>query len=321
MALTKEEQLDAIERYYRSQVAGATSDEEELAIAQALLEAAERGHVVSDDGTKTLIVRSPEVPADAPFLVDEGALRRQELRRALPMAGVLLLALAAILLLYGGSGTPSDTIIPTETVPAQVALSTATLTPTVTPTPSATPTGAPTFIPMPTLIPTLLALEEVEVKIEPVKLDPNAVIPVSIEIAGRYFPVLPTGLRDDPSQSSGQVLWAYATEPDQVSWLAGSYVNVVLGLPYTDTNADLLAGTLALSDTVTLRNSVAAVNRYTVVERRSVSIYEIEAFSQRRAGLTLVLLGGSDEDPDRRLVVRATLAETDGEEVVATPEQ
>ena len=35
------------------------------------------------------------------------------------------------------------------------------------------------------------------------------------------------------------------TEPDQVSWLAGSYVNVLLGLPYTQQNLDALDGVLA----------------------------------------------------------------------------
>ncbi len=79
-------------------------------------------------------------------------------------------------------------------------------------------------------------------------------VPVSLEIAGRYFPVVPTGLRDGS--------WAYVTEPGQVSWLAGSTVNVVLGLPYTADNLDLLATTLALSDTLTLRNNVAGTNHY-----------------------------------------------------------
>jgi len=150
------------------------------------------------------------------------------------------------------------------------------------------------------------------------------VVPVSLEIAGRYFPVVPTGLRDDH--------WAYMTEPDQVSWLAGSYVNVLLGLPYTQQNLDLLASTLTVSDTQTtsatpaangtsaansvlaLRNSVGGINRYRVVERHLVDVYAIEVLGQRRAGLTLVLLGGNNENPNRRLVVWAVPIEI-GEEV------
>ena len=155
-------------------------------------------------------------------------------------------------------------------------------------------------------------------KPEPVKLEADAVVPVSLEIAGRYFPIVPTGLRDGA--------WAFLPEPEQVSWLAGSYVNVVLGLPYSAENYDLLATTLALSDTLTassllaVRNSVAGANTYAVVERRRVSVYEIEALNQRRAGLTLILLGGSREESDRRLVIRASRIANDGEEVIASQE-
>jgi len=141
---------------------------------------------------------------------------------------------------------------------------------------------------------------------------------VSLEIAGRYLPVVPTALREDA--------WAYLPDPDKVSWLAGSYVNVVLGLPYTDENLALVAGTLrstafsavALSDTITVRTSVAGTNHYRVAERLQVGIYEIEALSQRRAGLTLVLLGGneeaSNERPDRRLIIWAVPVEIETEE-------
>ena len=146
-------------------------------------------------------------------------------------------------------------------------------------------------------------------------------VPVSLEIAGRYFPVVPTGLRDDH--------WAYMTEPAQVSWLAGSYVNVLLGLPYTQQNLDLIPHTLAVSDTLTisstliLRNNVGGVNGYEVVDRHLVDVYAIEILGQRRAGLTLVLLGGNEEapdgGPDRRLVVWAVPVGP-GEEVVTSQE-
>ena len=139
--------------------------------------------------------------------------------------------------------------------------------------------------------------EEVEIRAEPVKLDAKAVIPVSLEVAGRYFPVVPTGLRDGN--------WAFLTDPLQVSWLAGSQVNIVLGLPYTPENLNLVATTLTLSDTITVRNNVGGVHRYRVTDRHAVHAYAVEVFSQRRAGLTLALLGGNDEDPSRRLVIWA----------------
>ncbi len=305
------EELELIEQYYRQTVAWAPSDEEALAIAQDLLEKAQRGFVVDDTGDGLIYASDPELPVDAEFLVDEGALRQQRLRRGLALVGAFLVALLALLLIYGGDSTSTPTPTPVATTRVPIFIATQTLTPTPTGSPTPTATSSPTYTPTPTRTPTQtptpLPPEEVEVKPQPVKLEEGAVVPVSLEIAGRYFPVVPTGLRDDH--------WAYMTEPDQVSWLAGSYVNVLLGLPYTQQNLDLLASTLTVSDTHTtsntlvLRNSVGGINHYRVVERHLVDVYAIEVLGQRRAGLTLVLLGGNDENPDRRLVIWAVPAE------------
>ena len=305
-----EEEREVIETYYRQAVAWAASDEEELALAQDLLEKAQRGFVVDDSGQDLIYARDPELPVDAGFLVDEGALRQQRLRRFAPLAAAFLAALLAVFLAYGRGSAPLPTPTPQATMGARIVLPTQTLTPTPTgsPTPTAAATATPTPTPTatPTATPTPLPPEEVVVKPQPVKLEEGAVVPVSLEVAGRYLPIVPTGLRD------GQ--WAYVPDPGQVSWLAGSRVNVVLGLPYSDENADLLAASLALSDTLRLRNSVAGVHLYRVVERHAVDIYAIEVLRQRRAGLTLVLLGGHEENPERRLVIWALPFEA-GEEV------
>jgi hypothetical protein len=308
-----EEERDLIERYYRKTVAWAPSDEEELAIAREMLEKAQRGFVVDDAGERLLYARDPELPVDAEFLVDEGAVRQQRLRRAIPILGAFLVAVLAVFLVYGRGSNSTSVPAPTTTTQAPLFLATQTLTPTESPTQAPSSTPEPTATSAPTLTPTPLPPEEVVVRPQPVKLDEGAVVPVSLEVAGRYFPVVPTSLRDGH--------WAYMTEPDQASWLAGSYVNVVLGLPYTADNLDLLASTLTLSDTLTtsnrlvLRNSVGGTNHYRVVERRQVDVYAIEALGQRRAGLTLVLLGGnkeaSEEGTDRRLVIRAVPIETE----------
>lgn len=300
------EEMQSMEQYYRQAIAWAASDEEELAVARDLLEKAQRGFVVDDAGQDLIYASDPDLPVDAEFLVDEGALRRQRLGKAAPVAGALLVAVLATILAYGGGSIPTATPTPTSTQGiAFLATQTLTATPTSSPTPTATAT--PTLTPTPTTTPTPLPPQEVDVKPQPVKLDEGAVVPVSLEVGGRFFPAVPTGLRDG--------LWAYLPEPDRVSWLAGSRINVVLGLPYSDENLDLLASTLALSDTLTLRDNVAGAHRYRVVDRRLVGVYETEVLSQRRAGLTLVLLGGHDESPDRRLVVVALPLEA-GKEVV-----
>ena len=304
-----EEERELIEQYYHQEIAGTRSDEEELAVARDLLEKAQRGFVVDDHGERLIYASDPELPVDADFLIDEGALRKQRLRRAAPLVGAFLVAILVALLVYGGDSGSTPTPTPTATIRAMAVIPTQTLTPTATATATPTPTATPTSTP--TQPPTPLPPEEIKVKPEPVKLEEGAVVPVSLEIAGRYFPIVPTGLRDGS--------WAYVTDPGQVSWLAGSAVNVVLGLPFTPDNLDLLATILALSDTITLRNNVAGTNHYLVAERRQVDVYAIEVLRQRRAGLTLVLLGGSDDGTDRRLVIWAVPAET-GKEVIATPE-
>jgi hypothetical protein len=305
-----EEEHEFMEQYYRQAIAWAGSDEEELAVAQDLLEKARRGFVVDDSGEQLIYASDPHLPVDADFLVDEGALRRQRLRRVAPIAGALLIALLVAFLVYGGGSSSAPTPTPTATIRALVAIPTQTLTPTATAIPTSTPTATATATSTPTQPPTPLPPEEIDVKPQPVKLEEGAVVPVSLEIAGRYFPVVPTGLRDGS--------WAYVTDPGHVSWLTGSVVNVVLGLPYTPDNLDLLASTLAISDTLTVRNNVAGTNRYQVVERRQVDVYAIEVLGQRRAGLTVVLVGGNDESPGRRLVIWAVPVEPE-KGVIATP--
>jgi hypothetical protein len=302
--MSNDEERQLCEQYYSRAIAGTATDEEELAIALDLLERAEKGFVVNDAGTGLIYISEPDLPVDAEYLLEEGT-PQQRLRQALPGIAALVVGAILILLLFGGGGgdaTPTPTVTITS---AAVHIATMTLTPipttAVTERPTETPTSTPTALPTET--PTPATPKEVEVKPEPVKLEPGAVIPVSLECAGRYFAVVPTTLRDDA--------WAYLPEPGRISWLAGSYVNVVLGLPYTSENLDLVTSTLALSDTLTLRTSVGGTNTYQVLERKSVGVYEIEALSQRRAGLTLVLLGGNEESPDQRIVVWAVPTENE----------
>jgi len=303
--MSDDEERQLCEQYYSRAIAGTATDEEELAIALYLLERAEKGFVVNDAGTGLLYISEPDLPVDADYMV-EAQTPRQRLRQALPGIAVLVAGAIFFLVLNGGSGGNDATPTPTSSL-TQVAilLPTMTLTPTptvpVTRSPAATSTAAPTATPVPTGTPTPAPPREVDVKPEPVELEPGAVIPVSLEMAGRYFPIVPTTLRDEA--------WAYVPDPSRISWLAGSTVNVVLGLPSTVENLDLMSGTLALSDTLILRTSVGAANAYQVVGRTAVGVYQIEVLRQARAGLTLVLLGGNKEAPDERLVVWAVPVE------------
>jgi hypothetical protein len=301
-----EDDRELVERFYAQAIAGVASDEEELAIVRHLLDDAHRGGVVNDAGTQLVHFQDYDLPPDAEYLVDGRALNQQRLRNVAIIAGGFFLALLTVFFLYGRAPTSaSDEALDqaTTVATAPIFLATRTLTPTptepatATPTPTLTSTSTPTSTPQPTQTPTPLPPEEIELKPQPIKLDAEAVIPVSLEIAGRYFPIVPTGLRDGG--------WAYLTDPGQVSWLAGSYVNLVLGLPYTEDNLNLVASTLAISDTLIVRNNVGGALQYRVTDRRGVGVYAVETFSQRRAGLTLALLGGHEEDPSKRLVIQA----------------
>ena len=64
-----------------------------------------------------------------------------------------------------------------------------------------------------------------------------------------------------------------------------------------------------------LRDNVGGTAYYRAVDRYAVSVYETETLSQRRVGLTLVLLGGNEENPGTRLVIHALPVE---EKEVAT---
>ena len=97
-----EEERELLEQYYRKAISGTASDEEELAIAQDLLEKAQRGFVVDDDGEKIVYASPPDLPVDADFLVDDADLRRERLRKAAPWAGAFAVALIVLLVVYGG---------------------------------------------------------------------------------------------------------------------------------------------------------------------------------------------------------------------------
>lgn len=297
--MKEEEERRACELFYASAVANATSDEEELAIALQLLEAAQRGQVPNDTGTGLIYAQAGDLPVDADWMVDgqEARQKKQRLRQIALVAGGLLVAILFIIITGSGGGKGRATPTPAITGQSQlrqVLIATLTLTPApATPTSTGTPTPIPSLTPTSSPVPA----REVEVRAPVPTLEPGAVVPVSLEIADRYYPIVPTTLRDDD--------WAYVTDPTRISWLTGSYVNLILGLPYSTANLDLMATTLHISDTLTLRNNVAGVNHYQIAGRQSVSIYEIEALAQRRAGLTLVLVGGNDENADSRLVIWA----------------
>jgi len=90
---------------------------------------------------------------------------------------------------------------------------------------------------------------------------------------------------------------------DVATWVYGTVVNYVIGLPYTTTTESRLASLEPGSKiTLTLNNGTSLV--FGAPQARRYAADDIEPLSQAQPGLTLVLLGGEEKKADR-LVVQA----------------
>lgn len=316
-----------LDKYYSQAIAGVTSDEDELLVAEDMLRRAQSGAVPDDAGAKTIVIDPRrKVPLDNPLLVKSAAsaLRQENLKRFLPLGGLIAVAIVVVSLINRGggkeeaamaaaSGTPGGTVI-TGTV-TLTATPTLTLTPTSAPTPfnTATPTATSTVTPTPTDTPSplpnatpvcadrptpmVIAYERTPVSVEPSQS--MIIWPVSIEIKERIFPVAITGLTDEGR------LWGYAPEDNRISWLAGSWVNVILGLPFSFSNLELLES-LEINDPLMIRDNHAVIHRFKISDVRVVEQHQIETLRQKEAGLTLVLLNqNAGEHKGDRLIAKA----------------
>jgi LysM repeat protein len=308
-----------LDKYYSQAIAGVTSDEDELLVAEDMLRRAQSGAVPDDAGAKTIVIDPRrKVPLDNPLLVKSAAsaLRQENLKRFLPLGGLIAVAIVVVSLINRGggkeeaamaaaSGTPGGTVI-TGTV-TLTATPTPTLTPTSVPTPfdtatptatvAPTPTDTPSPLPNATPTPMVIAYERTPVSVEPSQS--MIIWPVTIEIKERIFPVAITGLTDEGR------LWGYAPEDNRISWLAGSWVNVILGLPFSFSNLELLES-LEINDPLMIRDNHAVIHRFKISDVRVVEQHQIETLRQKEAGLTLVLLNQNvGEHEGDRLIAKA----------------
>jgi len=313
-----------LDKYYSHAIERVTSDEDELLIAEDMLRRARSGAVPDETGTKTMVIDPRrKVPLDNPLLVRSAAnaLRQENLKRVLPIAGLVAALVMVVFLMDRGGGEEEAVAAVASGTPAGTGVITGTVTLTTTPTlcpelaegPTATPTLAPTatFAPTPTTLPTATPTapppgeptpEVVQRKRTPVSVKPSGMTiwPVSVEIKERIFPVAITGLSEKDDH-----LWGYAPEDNRVSWLAGSWVNVVLGLPFSFGNLDLLES-LEINDPLIIRDNHAVIHRFKVADVRVVKQHQIETLRQKEAGLTLVLLNKDvGEREGDRLVAKA----------------
>jgi hypothetical protein len=144
-----------------------------------------------------------------------------------------------------------------------------------------------TFISPPTIPPDLVVLQEDDTPLQ-------TVLPRSIEIGGQIFPVTPV------LPERGR-LPLPLDRHDLALWMHGTLINYVIGLPYTDTNASLLAG-LSGDDRITLTLANDTQLTFGSPQTKWVDAADTSPLAQDRLGLTVILLGG---DSVSRLVVNA----------------
>jgi hypothetical protein len=206
--------------------------------------------------------------ADEP-LVDETAATTRKPSRGLLLAGfaVLLVFIGLIAMRLGGR-------------PAIVAMA-----------PTASPTASPT--PRQTLTPTPLALEEQDTIIQAGDPDRAVAYPVRLEIdlgaaaTGRVWVVQRRLVR--------AAEWRFDPNPDTASYLSGLSIRPVIGLPWSPENAAFFRqiGERAL---FTLTLNTGATRQFSFVRQERISRSETEALRQTEPGLTLLLIGETDDE-------------------------
>lgn len=114
-------------------------------------------------------------------------------------------------------------------------------------------------------------------------------IPVTLSFLGTDFAV-------DVDVVSEDGIWQPTGSGEgTASWVYGSIVNYVIGLPDTETNANLLAE-LNPGDEITLRTQSGVEYTYTFDGRQPVPAADQAVYSQKTPGITLILLeAGNDE--------------------------
>lgn len=122
----------------------------------------------------------------------------------------------------------------------------------------------------------------------------SPLIPNKLYVRDRTFEITPVAVQKGK--------WPVSTNDDgSATWVFGSLVNYLIGLPNTSENKDLLQA-LSEVDAITLELSDGQTVDFKFDAQQLVSPNDEKIFSQQHPGLTLLLLG---DDAAQRLVVTA----------------
>lgn len=280
------ERQEAYRRIYQSELrqAGATTDDAaELAVLQRLITA------YKEQGLVPIGSRWASVPQRVRRAARRGhslhgvdhtpssRVSKAAILLLIPLAGLLILALMSF---TGGDNNENATLTPE-------------LTPTVTVTP--TPENSPT--------PTPLALEASDRFIESGQTSNRDYFPVLLQVYpadGTPARVFVVQERDIDTAD-----WRYSNNPDVASWVSGLVVRPVLGLPFSEENADLMAA-LEPGSYFTLQMNTGAVLEFIYADTTRVIRQQTDVFQQEEPGIILILIGETNSEgllTEERLIV------------------
>jgi hypothetical protein len=176
----------------------------------------------------------------------------------------------------GGFGEGTVIPQPTNALTAQ---------PTNVQGPLTTPTAPPATetAPPPTPAPTQAAV--------PVVSNPQEAVLQSVAIAGQIYRVEPTEIVAD---------WKFSDQPGVASWISGTVINYIVGLPYSATNAALFQKTKQ-ADSIRLTVANGQVLTFRVAAIQRVATTDTQVMAQDHPGVTLLLLG--EPTPDRLAIL------------------
>ena len=118
-------------------------------------------------------------------------------------------------------------------------------------------------------------------------------IPKTLRVRSRSKPLVPVNVNQGD--------WRPTAEIEQAEWVFGTLVNYVIGLPASQENSDMLQA-MSEADEIVIDLSNGQSLTFQYAGRQFVSAGSTDIFAQTRPGLTLVLLGDSNE---QRVVVNA----------------
>jgi hypothetical protein len=172
-----------------------------------------------------------------------------------------------------GATTPVVVSTPAATLPAPTTQTTGGVSEgTVIPQPLTTPTVAPASPTPGASAPVMGDLREGALR--------------TVDFAGQTYRVEPTEIVAD---------WKFSTQPGVASWITGTVVNYIIGLPYNAANATLFQRARQ-ADVIRLTVANGEVLTFQVSAIQRVATTDTRVLAQDHPGVTLLLLGEPAND-------------------------